>query len=159
MNKKIGGQLCPLPSPFSQNRPIKFMIAVLFIIVERPNSFTFGYKMIPPSSQPEGRGLWVIKYALCSRIIFVIGKYAYIFGWEGIICWQFLYGKIFYEERSFQGVNLSGEIVHLGNLPEFLCKIRFVCLTFSFPSQFYALSCYRQLFDVNFHSTSGPSRR
>ena len=47
---------------------------------------------------------------------------------------------IFHEEGSFQGVNLSGEIIHNGNLPEFLYKILFTCLAFSFPSQFYEQS-------------------
>ena len=32
-------------------------------------------------------------------------------------------GMIFRAEGSFQGVNFSGEILHWGNLPEFLYKI------------------------------------
>jgi hypothetical protein len=48
---KIVGQLALLPHPFSpKNLRMKiFKTAILFIIVENPNNYVFGYK-IPPQS-------------------------------------------------------------------------------------------------------------
>ena len=52
------------------------------------------------------------KFTHYLHIVFVIGKYAYIF-WLGkggqVFCWEILQGKN--EEGSFQGVNISGEIL------------------------------------------------
>jgi len=49
-----------------------------------------------------------------------------------IFCWGFFHREMFHEEGSFQGVNLSGEIIHCGNLPQFLYKILFMsCFLFS----------------------------
>ena len=46
----------------------------------------------------------------------------------------FFHGGIFQGEESFQGVNLSGEIIHCGNLREFLYNLFFLymsCFLFS----------------------------
>ena len=48
----------------------------------------------------------------------------------------FFHGGTFHGEGSFQGVNLSREIIHWGNLPEILNKILFLCLAFSFRLNF-----------------------
>jgi hypothetical protein len=54
--------------------------------------------------------------------------------------WVF-HGRIFHGEGSFQGLNLSREIIHWGNLPKSLNQILFIGLVFFFSSQFYAWRC------------------
>jgi hypothetical protein len=53
-----------------------------------------------------GKGLYVTKFAHYSRIVFVIGKFAYIFQGGGSA------GGILHGEGSFHAVNFSGEILN-----------------------------------------------
>jgi len=45
--------------------------------------------------------------------------------------------KIFHGEGGV--VNLTGNILHWGNLPEFICDFLFISLTFSLLTQLYML--------------------
>ena len=63
-DKKIGGQVGPLPYPFSsKSSDQNFKIEILFIIVERPDNYVFGCNMTPPP--PTGPGEGSLNYKSC----------------------------------------------------------------------------------------------
>ena len=66
----------PSPLPFSQTLRSKFLDSRLLSIGERPNNLD---DIMTPTA-PGVRALYVIKVARYLSIVFVIGKYAHIFG-------------------------------------------------------------------------------
>ena len=60
--------------------------------------------------------------------------HAYIFLGGGTTFLLGVFVGVYHGEGTFHWLNLSREIIHCGNLPEFLYKILFLCLAFSFLS-------------------------
>ena len=131
----------PPPRPFSpKSSNSNFDITILFIIIEKPNNYAFGYNMNPPLTYREESFLCykifpLFTHSICYWEVWI----RFRMGGGGIFCWEFFHGKIFHGQRSFQWVKLSGKFIHRGSLPEFLNNF-FICLAFSFPSQFCAWS-------------------
>ena len=70
--------------------------------------------------------------------MFVIGKHTDIFQrGVGLFSWGIFQGNTLAWGGKFPGWGFPGEILHCGNLPEFLYEILFICLAFSLPTQFY----------------------
>ena len=122
--------------PFSTKKSDRnFEIALLFIIVERPNNYVVGCNTTPP---PTDAGKRSLSYKMCSLLMHSIYHWDAcihfrVRGVGPIFCFGFFDGRIFHGEGSFQGVNLWEEITHWGNFPESFNKIIFMsCFLFSF---------------------------
>jgi hypothetical protein len=79
----------------------KFEIVSLLSVVERSISYVFNGDGTPHS--PWGRGLYVMEFACCLRIVFVIGKYTDNFGGGGLWLGLVSIEGTFLGEENFGG--------------------------------------------------------
>ena len=140
----------PHHAPFSpklSNRNCE--IAILFEIVKRQSNYVYGDKMI--SHSPWGPGS--VNLQICPLFTYSICYWEVNKRfWGDFLLKGFSKGRNFCEEETFgEGGFFPGEILHLGNLPEFIYRISFICLTFSLLNQFYMRRCKGELFGGHFH--------
>ena len=87
---------------------------------------------------PSAPGERFLSYKIYPLLI-CYWEYAYILrvGRGEIFCWEdFTRGEISMEREVSRGVNFSGEILHLVNLPEFLYEISLYVLLFLYRFNF-----------------------
>ena len=135
--QKIGRQLGPLSRYFIPKIIwSNFEIANLFSIVERTNNYVFGNNMAPQSSRGN---VYVIEFAYCLRIVFVIGKYAYIFqvGRRRRIFYSgILHGENLPRRWKFPRSELFRKNFLQGEFAGILMQSFFLYLAFSLLTQF-----------------------
>ena len=112
MTKKIRGQLGPLLAPFFlKSSDQNFEIAILFIIVEKPNNYAFAYKITPPPTAPGGKSL---SYRICPLFTHSICYWEvwlhFGWGWRRIFCWGFSMEREVSRAWTCQGKLYTGRI-------------------------------------------------
>ena len=92
----LEGNLAPSHAPFFPiSSDQNFEIAILFSIVEKPKKYIFEGNKFP--LEPLWKGLKVLKFPNCIRIVFVIVNYACIFlGGGGHVIFLWLGQKNFF---------------------------------------------------------------